>query len=78
MGWISEGAQLRLRAADSSAYADAYGVGPSTLCSPPCRAPPVLHVCDDIACRCKGRPSCARSWSGRSGPRTTMPEGDHP
>jgi len=55
VGWISEGALTYLCARLTVPPAEAYGVVTFyALLSTTPRPKRVLHVCDDIACRCKG------------------------
>ncbi len=61
IGWISPGALNYAGRRLEVAPAEAYGVGSFyALLSTTPRAPRVVHVCDDIACRCAGAESlCA-------------------
>jgi len=55
VGWISEGALAYICERLTVPPADAYGVATFYgLLSVHPRPPRVLHVCDDIVCRCKG------------------------
>jgi len=55
VGWISEGALTYICARLTVPPAEAYGVATFyALLSTTPRPKRVLHVCDDIACRCKG------------------------
>jgi len=55
VGWISEGALTYICARLTVPPAEAYGVATFyALLSTTPRPNRVLHVCDDIACRCKG------------------------
>ena len=55
VGWISEGALTYICARLTVPPAEAYGVATFyALLSTTPRPKRVLHICDDIACRCKG------------------------
>ena len=79
VGWISEGALNYVCERLSVPPADAYGVATFyALLSTVPRPKRVLHVCDDIACRCKGRRRAVRRARARPvGPAYHAPHGDH-
>src|SRR5260370_41638964 len=58
--------------------AEAYGVATFyALLSPVPRRARVLHVCDDIACRCKGAEQLCAELERTVGPAYHAPAGDH-
>lgn len=69
VGWISEGALNHICARLSVPPAEAYGVASfyAMFALKP-RAPRVVHVCDDIACRVKGADALCRSLEAQFGP----------
>jgi NADH-quinone oxidoreductase subunit F len=79
IGWISEGALNYVCERLTVAPADAYGVVTFyALLSTVPRPPRVLHVCDDIACRCKGAEELCEELERKVGPAYHHgPEGDH-
>ncbi|HEX2449910.1 MAG TPA: NAD(P)H-dependent oxidoreductase subunit E [Gemmatimonadales bacterium] len=79
MGWISEGALNYVCKRLSVPPADAYGVATFyALLSTVPRPKRVLHVCDDIACRCKGADKLCEELERRVGPPYPHgPAGDH-
>jgi NADH-quinone oxidoreductase subunit F len=86
VGWISEGGLNYVCERLSVPPADAYGVATFYALLPTVPRPArVLHVCDDIACRCKGaaalceeleRVAGAASHGGPEGDHVTLKEGD--
>ncbi len=79
VGWISEGALNYICERLSVPPADAYGVVTFyALLSTVPRPKRVLHVCDDIACRCKGAAELCEALERTVGPAYHHgPEGDH-
>ncbi|HET6798674.1 MAG TPA: NAD(P)H-dependent oxidoreductase subunit E [Gemmatimonadales bacterium] len=79
IGWISEGALNYICQRLTVAPADAYGVVTFyALLSTIPRPRRVLHVCDDIACRCKGAEQLCEDMEKKVGPAYHHgPEGDH-
>jgi NADH-quinone oxidoreductase subunit F len=79
MGWISEGALNYVCERLSIPPADAYGVATFyALLSTVPRPKRVLHVCDDIACRCKGAARLCEELERSIGPAYHHgPDGDH-
>jgi len=78
VGWVSEGALNYVCQRLSVPPADAYGVATfyallSTVPRPAC----MLHVCDDIACRCKGAEELCAELERTVGPAYHVPHGDH-
>jgi NADH-quinone oxidoreductase subunit F len=69
VGWISEGALNYLCARLTVPPAEAWGVATfyALLATAP-RPRRVLHVCDDIACRCRGAGDLAAELERRVGP----------
>jgi NADH-quinone oxidoreductase subunit F len=68
-GWISQGALNYLCERLSVPPAEAYGVATFyAMFSMKPRAPRVVHVCDDIACRIKGAEAMCRSLESQFGP----------
>ena len=78
IGWISEGALNYVCERLSVPPADAYGVATFyALLSTTPRPRRVLHVCDDIACRCKGADVLCDALERAVGPAGHGgPEGD--
>ncbi len=69
VGWISEGALNYICERLTIPPADAYGVVTFyALLSTSPRPKRVVHVCDDIACRCKGAERLCRELEGTVGP----------
>jgi len=69
IGWISEGALNYVCERLSVPPADAYGVATFyALLSTVPRPKRVLHVCDDIACRCKGAAKLCQEIERSVGP----------
>ena len=79
VGWISETALDYVCTRLNVPPADAWGVATFyALLSTTPRAPRVLHVCDDIACRCKGATELVTELEQRVGPpHAHGPSGDH-
>jgi len=79
VGWISEGALNYVCERLSVPPADAYGVATFyALLSTVPRPRRVLHVCDDIACRCKGAAKLCQEIERSVGPAHHHgPDGDH-
>jgi NADH-quinone oxidoreductase subunit F len=68
VGWISEGALNYVCERLSVPPADAYGVATFyAMFSTAPRAPFVVHVCDDIACRAAGAEDLCRALEARAG-----------
>ena len=69
VGWISEGALNHLCARLDVPPAEAWGVATfyALLATAP-RPRRVLHVCDDIACQCRGADALIAELEQRSGP----------
>jgi NADH-quinone oxidoreductase subunit F len=79
IGWISEGALNYVCQRLMVPPADAYGVATFyALLSTVPRPRRVIHVCDDIACRCKGAETICQELERSVGPAYHYgPEGDH-
>jgi len=79
VGWISEGALNYVCERLTIPPADAYGVATFyALLSTVPRPRRVLHVCDDIGCRCKGAAQLCEELERTVGPAYHHgPEGDH-
>jgi NADH-quinone oxidoreductase subunit F len=79
VGWISEGALNYVCQRLSVPPADAYGVVTFyALLSTVPRPKRVLHVCDDIACRCKGAHKVCEELERTAGHAAHHgPDGDH-
>jgi NADH-quinone oxidoreductase subunit F len=79
VGWISEGALNYICERLTIPPADAYGVATFyALLSTVPRPRRVLHVCDDIGCRCKGAAELCAELERTVGPAYHHgPEGDH-
>jgi NADH-quinone oxidoreductase subunit F len=69
VGWISEGALEHIAERLTVPHADIYGVATfyGLLTVEP-RAPRVVHVCDDVACRCMGSDELIAQLEQRLGP----------
>ncbi len=79
VGWISETGLDYVCVRLGVPPADAWGVATfyALLATTP-RAPRVLHVCDDIACRCKGAAELIEHLEREVGPAHAHgPSGDH-
>jgi NADH-quinone oxidoreductase subunit F len=69
IGWISEGALNYVCERLSVPPAEAFGVATFyAMFSTRPRSPSVLHVCDDLACRCAGALELCRDLEARYGP----------
>jgi NADH-quinone oxidoreductase subunit F len=79
VGWISETGLEYVCTRLGVPPADAWGVATFyALLSTTPRAPRVLHVCDDVACRCKGAAELIEELERKVGPAHTHgPHGDH-
>ena len=79
VGWISEGALGYVCERLDVAPADAWGVATFyALLSTSPRPKRVVHVCDDIACRCRGAKELCEALEQRVGPaHAHAPAGDH-
>jgi NADH-quinone oxidoreductase subunit F len=78
VGWISEGALNYVCTRLSVPPADAWGVATFyALFSTTPRARRVLHVCDDIACRCRGATELIAHIERMHGPEHHAPAGTH-
>ena len=78
VGWISEGALNYVCTRLSVPPADAWGVATFyALFSTTPRPRRVLHVCDDIACKCKGADELIAKLEKDIGPEHHAPTGDH-
>jgi NADH-quinone oxidoreductase subunit F len=78
VGWISEGALNYICTRLSVPPADAWGVATFyALFSTTPRPKRVLHVCDDIACRCRGAAELIAKLEKEVGPEHHAPRGDH-
>jgi len=79
VGWISEGALNYICERLTIPPADAYGVATFyALLSTTPRPRRVLHICDDIACRCRGAEELIAELTRTAGPPLGhQPEGDH-
>ena len=78
VGWISEGALNYISERLTVPPADAYGVATFyALLSTVPRPRRVVHVCDDIACRCKGAEQLCAELERAVGPAYHGPDGDH-
>ena len=78
VGWISEGALNYVCVRLNVPPADAWGVVTFyALFSTSPRPRQVLHVCDDIACRCRGAEEAIRDVERNTGPEYHPPTGDH-
>jgi NADH-quinone oxidoreductase subunit F len=79
VGWVSETGLEYVCARLGVPPADAWGVATFyALLSTSPRAPRVLHVCDDIACRCAGAAALIEELEKTVGPaHAHAPDGDH-
>jgi NADH-quinone oxidoreductase subunit F len=78
VGWISEGALNYVCTRLTVPPADAWGVATFyALFSTTPRPRRVLHVCDDIACKCRGANELIAELERRVGPEHHAPSGDH-
>jgi NADH-quinone oxidoreductase subunit F len=78
VGWVSEGALNYVCQRLSVPPADAYGVATFyALLSTVPRPARMLHVCDDIACRCKGAEQLCEALERTVGPAYHAPDGEH-
>jgi NADH-quinone oxidoreductase subunit F len=79
VGWISETGLEYVCTRLGVPPADAWGVATFyALLSTTPRAPRVLHVCDDVACRCKGAAELIQELERKVGPAHAHgPHGDH-
>src|SRR4029077_2305719 len=79
IGWISEGALNYVCERLSVPPADAYGVATFyALLSTTPRPRRVLHVCDDVVCRCKGAKEIIEELESTIGPAHSHgPPGEH-
>ena len=76
IGWISEGALNYLAERLTVPPTDIFGVATFYgLLSTVPRPARVLHVCDDIACRCRGAETLCRELEAAAGPAYHGPEG---
>jgi len=77
VGWISPGALNYVCERLTAAPADVYGVATFyALFSLEWRPPRVVHVCDDLACRCNGSDALIAALEERVGPEDTVLEGE--
>ncbi|MEX2177661.1 MAG: NAD(P)H-dependent oxidoreductase subunit E [Gemmatimonadaceae bacterium] len=77
-GWISEGGLNYVCKRLSVPPADAWGVATFyALFSTTPRPMRVLHVCDDIACKCRGANELIAQLEKTVGPEHHAPTGDH-
>jgi NADH-quinone oxidoreductase subunit F len=78
VGWISEGALNYVCTRLSVPPADAWGVATFyALFSTTPRPKRVVHVCDDIACKCRGADALIKKLQKEVGPEHHPPTGDH-
>jgi NADH-quinone oxidoreductase subunit F len=78
VGWISEGALNYICTRLTVPPADAWGVATFyALFSTTPRPRNVLHVCDDIACKCRGADALIPKFIEALGPEHHAPTGDH-
>src|SRR5687768_7119401 len=78
VGWISEGALNYVCTRLTVPPADAWGVATFyALFSTTPRPRTVLHVCDDIACKCRGAEHLIEKIEESIGPEHHPPTGDH-
>ncbi|MEK7401175.1 MAG: NAD(P)H-dependent oxidoreductase subunit E [Gemmatimonadota bacterium] len=78
VGWLSEGALNYVCKRLSVPPADAWGVATFyALFSTTPRPKRVLHVCDDIACKCAGADTLIADLERAVGPAYHAPKGDH-
>jgi NADH-quinone oxidoreductase subunit F len=77
VGWISEGALNYVCTRLTVPPADAWGVATFyALFSTTPRPQRVLHVCDDIACKCRGADELIEALEKEIGPEHHAPTGD--
>ena len=75
-GWISPGALNYIARRLTVPPADVYGVATFyALFSTEPRSPRVLHVCDDVVCRCTGSQALIEALGERVGPEGTTVDG---
>jgi NADH-quinone oxidoreductase subunit F len=75
-GWISPGALNYIARRLTVPPADVYGVATFyALFSTEPRSPRVLHVCDDVVCRCAGSQALVEALNERVGPEGTTVDG---
>src|SRR5450432_1793222 len=75
-GWISPGGLNYIARRLTIPPADVYGVATFyALFSVEPRAPRVLHVCDDVVCRCAGSESLIATLTAQVGPPGTEVDG---
>ncbi len=75
-GWISPGALNYIARRLTVPPADVYGVATFyALFSTEPRSPRVLHVCDDVVCRCAGSQALIEALGERVGPEGTTVDG---
>jgi NADH-quinone oxidoreductase subunit F len=79
VGWISESGLDYVCVRLGVPPAEAWGVATFyALLSTTPRAPRVLHVCDDVACRCRGAAELIERLEADVGPAHSHgPDGDH-
>ncbi|HMC55539.1 MAG TPA: NAD(P)H-dependent oxidoreductase subunit E [Gemmatimonadaceae bacterium] len=78
VGWISEGALNYVCQRLTVPPADAWGVATFyALFSTTPRPRRVLHVCDDIACKCRGSDALISALEKAVGPEHHPPSGNH-
>ena len=79
VGWISEGGLAYVCERLDVPPADAWGVATFyALLSTTPRAKRVLHVCDDIACKCRGADALIEELERKAGPaHAHAPDADH-
>ena len=78
VGWISEGALNYICTRLTVPPADAWGVATFyALFSTSPRPRHVLHICDDIACKCRGADALIPRIIDALGPEHHPPSGDH-
>ena len=76
MGWISEGALEHISERLTVPHADVYGVATFYgLLSVEPRPRRVLHVCEDLACRCNGSEELIAALEERLGPEDSYDAG---
>ena len=75
-GWISPGALNYIARRLTVPPADVFGVATFyALFSTEPRSPRVLHVCDDVVCRCAGSQALVEALTERVGPEGTTVDG---
>jgi NADH-quinone oxidoreductase subunit F len=78
VGWISEGALNYICKRLTVPPADAWGVATFyALFSTTPRSRIVVHLCDDIACKCRGADDVIAQVREKVGPEYHPPNGDH-